>query len=104
MRPGAPAAPGAAPGAADHGGVRGGAPDPGLLVGRLACRDGNLRPAVSVEDLAGGHAAGHERCGGDPARLAAMGEEAFTAAVRGAVRDWGGKKAWGTICRGSSPR
>ena len=40
-----------------------------------------------------------ERCGGDPARVAAMGEEAFTAAVRGAVAGWGGKKAWGTICR-----
>ena len=40
-----------------------------------------------------------ERCGADPARVAAMGEEAFTAAVRGAVAGWGGKKAWGTICR-----
>jgi transposase len=40
-----------------------------------------------------------ERCGGDPARVAAMGEEAFTVAVRGAVAGWGGKKAWGTICR-----
>ena len=39
------------------------------------------------------------RCGGDPGRLAAMGEEAFTALARGAVADWGGKKAWGTICR-----
>jgi transposase len=38
------------------------------------------------------------RCGGDPGRLAAMGEEAFTALVRGAVAGWGGKKAWGTIC------
>ena len=37
------------------------------------------------------------RCGGDPARLAVMGEEAFTALVRAAVRDWGGKRAWGTI-------
>ena len=35
------------------------------------------------------------RCGGDPARLTAMGAEAFTAAVRAAVLDWGGKKAWG---------
>jgi transposase len=40
-----------------------------------------------------------ERCGADPARVAAMGEGAFTAAVRGAVAGWGGKKAWGTICR-----
>jgi len=37
------------------------------------------------------------RCGGQPARLAAMGEQAFTAAVRAAVRDWGGQKAWGPI-------
>jgi transposase len=28
-----------------------------------------------------------------------MGEEAFTALVRGAVAGWGGKKAWGPICR-----
>jgi len=39
------------------------------------------------------------RCGGDPARLAAMGPEEFTAAVRGAVPGWGGKKGWGRICR-----
>jgi transposase len=39
------------------------------------------------------------RCGGQPARLAAMGQEAFTAAVRAAVRDWGGQKAWGPISR-----
>jgi transposase len=39
------------------------------------------------------------RCGGQPARLAAMGEQAFTAAVRAAVRDWGGQKAWGPISR-----
>ena len=38
------------------------------------------------------------RSGGDPAKLAVMGEEAFTALVRGAVPGWGGKKAWGTIC------
>jgi transposase len=37
------------------------------------------------------------RCGGDPGRLAGMGEQAFTAAVRGAVAGWGGKKVWGTI-------
>ena len=37
------------------------------------------------------------RCGGDPGQLAGMGEEAFTAAVRGAVAGWGGQKAWGTI-------
>ena len=39
------------------------------------------------------------RCGGDPARLAVMGEEAFTALVRAAVQDWGGKRAWGPISR-----
>ena len=39
------------------------------------------------------------RCGGDPARLAVMGEEAFTALVRAAVQDWGGKRSWGTISR-----
>jgi transposase len=37
------------------------------------------------------------QCGGQPARLAAMGRQAFTAAVRAAVPDWGGKKAWGPI-------
>jgi transposase len=39
------------------------------------------------------------RCGGDPGGLAVMGEEAFTAVVRGAQRGWGGQKAWGPICR-----
>jgi len=39
------------------------------------------------------------RCGGQPGGLAVMGEEAFTATVRGAVAGWGGKKAWGTISR-----
>jgi len=38
------------------------------------------------------------RCGGDPARLAALGLEEFTALVRGAVPGWGGKKGWGRIC------
>jgi transposase len=38
------------------------------------------------------------RCGGQPGRLAEMGPEAFTAAVRGAQRSWGGQKAWGPIC------
>ena len=37
------------------------------------------------------------RCGGDPAGLAALGLEEFTAAVRGAVPGWGGKKGWGRI-------
>src|SRR6516162_6867524 len=39
------------------------------------------------------------RCGGDPARLAALGPEEFTVLVRGAVPGWGGKKGWGRICR-----
>jgi hypothetical protein len=38
------------------------------------------------------------RCGGQPGRLAEMGPEAFTAAVRGAQRSWGGQKARGPIC------
>jgi len=37
------------------------------------------------------------RCGGRPEKLAAMGQEAFTALVRGAVAGWGGKKVRGTI-------
>ena len=37
------------------------------------------------------------RCGGDPARLAALGPEEFTAAVRAAVTAWGGTRAWGKI-------
>jgi transposase len=39
------------------------------------------------------------RCGGDPARLAAMGPEEFTALVRAAVPAWGGTKGWARICR-----
>ena len=39
------------------------------------------------------------QCGGQPALLAAMGEDAFTAAVRPMVRDWGGQKARGPISR-----
>jgi transposase len=37
------------------------------------------------------------RCGGDPARLAALGLEEFTAVVRAAVPAWGGAKGWGKI-------
>ena len=37
------------------------------------------------------------RCGADPARLAGMGLEAFTALVRAGVGQWGGKKARGPI-------
>ena len=39
------------------------------------------------------------QCGGQPALLAALGEDAFTAAVRPMVRDWGGQKARGPISR-----
>ena len=39
------------------------------------------------------------RCGADPGKLAAMGEEAFTALVRAAVGGWDAKKAWGPIIR-----
>jgi transposase len=38
------------------------------------------------------------RCGADPARVAAMGPAAFTAAVCGAVADWGATRAYGPIC------
>ena len=37
------------------------------------------------------------RCGGDPARLAVLGLEEFTAVVRAAVPAWGGKRGWGKI-------
>jgi transposase len=39
------------------------------------------------------------RCGGDPARLAAVGPAEFTALVRAAVPAWGGRKGWSRICR-----
>ena len=39
------------------------------------------------------------RCGGDPARLAALGEEEFTALVRAAVPGWGGQRPGAGICR-----
>jgi transposase len=37
------------------------------------------------------------RCGGDPARLAALGLEEFAALARAAVPAWGGTRAWGKI-------
>jgi transposase len=37
------------------------------------------------------------RCGADPGKLAVMGEEAFTALVRGAVAGWGATRAYGPI-------
>jgi transposase len=38
------------------------------------------------------------RCGGDPARLAVMGREAFTDLVRPAVPGWGGQRVSRVIC------
>jgi transposase len=38
------------------------------------------------------------RCGGDPARLAALGSEGFTALVRAAVAGWGGRRHMAAIC------
>jgi transposase len=40
-----------------------------------------------------------DRCGGDPATLAAMGEAEFAGLVRAAVPGWGGQKAWAPISR-----
>src|ERR1019366_5315978 len=37
------------------------------------------------------------QCGADPGKLAVMGQEAFTALVRGTVPGWGGQKGWGPI-------
>src|ERR1035437_4040372 len=37
------------------------------------------------------------QCGADPGKLAVMGEQAFTALVRGTVPAWGGQKGWGPI-------
>jgi transposase len=39
-----------------------------------------------------------ERCGGDPARLAGLGAEEFTALVRQAVPGWGGQRPAAAIC------
>ena len=39
------------------------------------------------------------RCGGNPAALAPMGADAFTALVRAAVAGWGGQLVRGPICR-----
>jgi len=44
------------------------------------------------------------RCGGDPARLAAMGLEEFTAAVRAAVPGGAARRAGARSAAGSSPR
>jgi transposase len=55
-----------------------------------------VRPLLSTTWLAALQAV-TTRCGGDPGKLAGMGEAAFTAVVRGAVGGWGGQRAWGTI-------
>ena len=95
MRPGRSCGTWPAPRSADHGGDGVGAPDPGLLVGGVAGSDRDVRqPLLSRTWLAALQVV-TGRCGGDPARLAVMGEEAFTALVRAAVQDWGGKRAWG---------
>jgi transposase len=39
------------------------------------------------------------RCAGQPEKLAAVGLEAFTAAVRGALAGWGGQRVAGQVCR-----
>src|SRR5271169_6780810 len=73
---GAPAAPGPAPRPADHRGHRVGAADPGLLVGCVADRDGNVRPAAGIQDLAGRLAAGDvtvRRAAGEAGRHGAGG-------------------------------
>jgi transposase len=56
------------------------------------------RPFDSVTWLAAVHAVA-ERCGADPARLAAMGEEEFCALVSEAARAWGAKRADGKTAR-----
>ena len=90
---------GAAPRPADHGGDRVGAADPGFLVGGLADGDEACAgPFESVTWLAALQVV-TARCGGDPAGLAALGLEEFTALVRGAVPGWGGKKGLSRICR-----
>lgn len=94
---GAPAAPGAAPCPADHGGDRVGAADPGFLsVAWPVATEACAQPFESVTWLAALQMV-TSRCGGDPAGLAALGLEEFTALVCGAVPAWGGKKGWRRI-------
>ena len=56
---------------------------------------GWLQVGLLVAALAACYSAAGSRAAGQPGRLAGMGEEAFTALVRGAVGDWGACKAWG---------
>jgi hypothetical protein len=65
---------------------------------RLAGGDRGVRVAVRVGDLAGGAAGGDRAVRGEPARLAVMGQDAFTALVREMAREWGGQRAWGPAC------
>jgi transposase len=55
------------------------------------------RPLESVTRLAALQVVA-SRCGGQPSRLAALGEEAFTALVRSAMPGWGARRACGRIC------
>jgi transposase len=56
------------------------------------------QPFASVTWLAAVQAVAG-RCGADPARLAALGEEGFLALVRAAVPGWGGKRADARVAR-----
>ena len=70
----------------------------GLLSGGLAGGDRGVRPAAGVKDRLAAWQVVTSRCGGHPGGLAALGPEAFTELVRGAVAGWGGQRVWGTIC------
>ena len=54
---------------------------------------------LESSDLAGGPAGGDVAVRRGPGQAGRHGREEFTALVRAAVPGWGGKKAWGTICR-----
>jgi transposase len=57
------------------------------------------RPLESVTWLAAVQVV-TSRCGGQPGKLAAMGDEAFTALVRSALPGWGARRACVRICTG----
>jgi transposase len=54
------------------------------------------QPLLSKTWLAAVHLV-TDQCGGEPARLAVLGDQAFTAQVRAAVPGWGGQRARGPI-------